>query len=320
MKTLDSRIKEALFGVAVGDALGVPVEFNARASLNANPVTGMRGWGTHQQPAGTWSDDSSLTFCLAEALAEGFSLEGLARNFVRWLYEGWWTPHGTVFDVGIATQKAIGRLAGGTAPEIAGGFEENDNGNGSLMRILPLVFYLQGVDRQQWWPLTKEVSSLTHAHVRSVVACYYYLLFADGLLQGEDKWAVYRRLQREVPPYLESLSINRSEVALFNNLLKGDIGTMPEAAIRGSGYVLHSLEASIWCLLMTDSFEAAVLRAVNLGEDTDTTGAVTGGLAALVYGWDAIPNGWIDSLARIQDIEDLAERCAQGIQKAVGRF
>ena len=320
MKTLHSSIKEALLGVAVGDALGVPVEFSARACLAANPVTGMRGWGAHQQPAGTWSDDSSLTFCLAEALAEGFSLDGLARNFVRWLHEGWWTPHGTVFDVGIATQKAIGRLARGTAPGIAGGFEENDNGNGSLMRILPLVFYLQGVDRQQWWPLTKEVSSLTHAHVRSVVACYYYLLFADGLLHGKDKWTIYRRLQAELPPYLESLSINRGEVALFGNLLQGDIGTMPEASIRGSGYVLHSLEASIWCLLTTDSFEAAVLRAVNLGEDTDTTGAVTGGLAALLYGGEAFPTAWLDSLARVRDIEGLAECCAQGIQKAAGAY
>lgn len=318
MKTLHSLIKEALFGVAAGDALGVPVEFKSRDVLRDNPVTSMRGWGTHHQPPGTWSDDSSLTFCLAEALAEGFSPERLARNFVRWLHEGWWTPHGTVFDVGIATQKAIGRLARGTAPEPAGGFGENDNGNGSLMRILPLVFYLQAKDRQEWWHITKQVSSLTHAHVRSVIACFYNLLFADGLLRGEDKWAVYRRLQAELPPFLAALSINSEEVALFQNLLQGDIRTQPQTTIRGSGYVLHSLEASIWSLLTTDSYEAAVLRAVNLGEDTDTTGAVTGGLAALQYGWDAIPAAWIESLARLQDIEALAERCAQGIQKDAG--
>ena len=204
MKTMYSQIKEALVGVALGDALGVPVEFNSRHVLQAHPVTGMRSYGSHGQPAGTWSDDSALTFCLAEAMAEGFSLEVLGQNFVRWLYEAWWTPHGEVFDVGIATRAAITRLAQGTAPELAGGFGVHENGNGSLMRILPLVFFLQDKDWRERWQLTQQVSSLTHAHVRSVIACFYYLEFAGGLLKGEDKWTVYRRLQAELPGYLEA--------------------------------------------------------------------------------------------------------------------
>lgn len=316
MRPTHSQIKAALFGVAVGDALGVPVEFKSRALLQANPVTGMRGYGTHGQSAGTWSDDSSLTFCLAEALAEGFSLQTLGNHFVRWLHEAWWAPHGEVFDVGISTQAAIARLAQGTAPELAGGLEANENGNGSLMRILPLVFFLKDREWSERWALTKRVSSLTHAHVRSVIACFYYLEFADGLLRGEDKWAVYRRLQAELPRYLEALAINREEVALFDRLLQGNISEVAEPFIKSTGYVLHTLEASIWCLLTTGSFEAAVLRAVNLGEDTDTTGAVTGGLAALLYGWEGIPAHWIEALARKGDIEDLAERCAVRLQKS----
>lgn len=313
MKTTQARIKEALLGVAVGDALGVPIEFRSRSALQADPVANMRAYGSHRQPAGTWSDDSSLTFCLAEMLTGGFSLEVLARHFVRWLHEAWWTPHGEVFDVGIATQAAIGRLARGTAPELAGGFEAHENGNGSLMRILPLVFYLPGNDWRQRWELTKGVSSLTHAHIRSVIACFYYLEFARGLLQGEDKWAVYRRLQAELPGYLEALLINGEEALLFRRLLQEDISAAPEPSIGSSGYVLHTLEAGIWSLLTTDSFAAAVLRAVNLGEDTDTTGAVTGGLAALLYGGDAIPAPWVENLARVKDIEELAARCAHSL-------
>lgn len=311
MNTTYSKIKEALFGVAVGDALGVPVEFSGRSSLLSNPVTGMRGYGSHAQPAGTWSDDASLTFCLAETLAEGFSLEGLSSHFVRWLDEGWWTPHGEVFDVGNATRAAIRRLAQGTMPELAGGFDDKDNGNGSLMRILPLVFYLQDKDWKERWQLTKQVSSLTHAHVRSVIACFYYLQYAEGLLRGENKWAVYRKLQAELPGCLEALSVNNDEVAIYNRLLQGDISEVAEHSIKSSGYVLHTLEAAIWSLLTTGSFEAAVLRAVNLGEDTDTTGAVTGGLAALLYGWEAIPRRWVEGLARVDDIEALAARCAR---------
>ncbi|MCG9879576.1 MAG: ADP-ribosylglycohydrolase family protein, partial [Bacteroidia bacterium] len=136
------QIKSALFGLAVGDALGVPVEFESRENLKLKPVTDMIGNGTYNQPAGTWSDDSSLTFCLTEAIINGFSLTQIGENFKNWLTLNYWTAHGEVFDVGITTESAIKRLLEGCKPELAGGFEETDNGNGSLMRILPLVFYL----------------------------------------------------------------------------------------------------------------------------------------------------------------------------------
>jgi hypothetical protein len=140
--TLLYQIKSALFGVALGDALGVPVEFNSRETLRKKPVTDMVGYSTYNLPPGTWSDDSSLTFCLAEALTEGFDLNTIGRNFVRWAHENYWTPRGHVFDIGIATQKAIYKLSKGEEPELAGGIEDRDNGNGSLMRILPLLFYI----------------------------------------------------------------------------------------------------------------------------------------------------------------------------------
>ncbi|MDQ1086415.1 ADP-ribosylglycohydrolase family protein [Siphonobacter sp. SORGH_AS_1065] len=302
------EITSALFGVATGDALGVPVEFNNRESISKNPVTDMIGYGTYNLPAGTWSDDSSLTFCLTEALTQDFDLHVIGQNFVKWYQENYWTPHGNVFDIGMATQQAISRLAQGEEPELAGGFEESDNGNGSLMRILPLLFYLLDKPIKERYAITKQVSSLTHGHIRSVIACFYYLEFAKQILEGKDKIEVYRNLQIEIPNYLTSIAINPKEIALFDRLLKGNIDKIEEEKILSDGYVLHTLEASIWCVLTTNSYEEAVLRAVNLGEDTDTTGAVTGGLAGLLYGFNKIPLHWLRQLARYDDIENLAKR------------
>jgi len=309
-------IRSALFGIAVGDALGVPVEFKSRETLRRNPVTDMTGYGTYNQPPGTWSDDSSLTFCLAEAMTQKFVLESMRQNFVKWAYEGYWTPHGEVFDIGITTRKAISKLANGESTFSAGCFDEASNGNGSLMRILPLIFYLCGKEIDERFFMTRQVSAVTHGHIRSVIACFYYLEFARQILLGkaEDKFAIYKILQSEVSDYLSKLSINPKEVALFDRLLKGEIYRLPEEKIDSGGYALQTLEASIWCLLTTDSYEEAVLRAVNLGEDTDTTAAVTGGLAGLIYDIGSIPRKWVHQLARYEDIENLAERLAGKIR------
>ena len=307
------EIQSALFGVAVGDALGVPVEFKSRQTIAQNPVTDMIGFGTYGLPAGTWSDDSSLTFCLAEALTQDFHLNTIGQNFVKWQQENFWTARGHVFDIGNATQQAIARLAQGERPDLAGSFDESSNGNGSLMRILPLLFYIQDKPVNERYEITKQVSSITHGHIRSVIACFYYLEYARQLFSGKDKFKIYKNLQTEITNHLTCLSINPTEIALFDRLLKNNIHELTEGEIRSSGYVLHTLEASIWCLLTTENYKEAVLKAVNLGSDTDTTGAVTGGLAGVLYGLDYIPTNWINQLARRADIENLAERLANRI-------
>ncbi|MEK7264085.1 MAG: ADP-ribosylglycohydrolase family protein [Bacteroidota bacterium] len=303
-----NKIKSVLLGVAVGDALGVPVEFKSRQVIRKNPVTDMIGYGTYNLPPGTFSDDSSLTFCLAEALTAKFDLNTIGQNFVKWCYNNYWTPRGNVFDIGIATRQVIDRLAKGERPDLAGGFDVSSNGNGSLMRISPLLFYLLDKPISERYEITKQVSSITHGHVRSVIACFYYLEFARQLYKQKDKLEIYKNLQTEIANYLTLLSINPTEVALFDRLLKQDIHELSDKNIFSSGYVLHTLEASIWCLLTTDNYKDAVLKAVNLGEDTDTTGAVTGGLAGLLYGLDNIPKNWIKQIAKYDDIEELAER------------
>lgn len=178
------------------------------------------------------------------------------------------------------------------------------------MRILPLVFHIRNKTIDLRYEITKEVSSITHGHIRSIIACFYYLEFARYLLVGKDKFEIYMQLQPKIREYLNALGIEAEEIEVFAKLLKEDIYTLHSNKIESSGYVLHTLEASIWCLLTTDSYKDAILKAVNLGDDTDTTGAVTGGLAGLLYGYDAIPQKWIAQLARKEDIEDLAIRMA----------
>jgi ADP-ribosyl-[dinitrogen reductase] hydrolase len=308
---------DILLGVAVGDAIGVPVEFRSRGLLARDPVTGVRGYGSHHQPPGTWSDDSSLTFCLAEMLCSGYDLDDLARRFINWKQHAYWTAHGNVFDIGNGTAMAIDDLADGVAPLLAGGDGEDNNGNGSLMRILPLVFYLNDKDIAARFAITSEVSSLTHRHERSAIACFLYLEMALALLQGKDLPGAYQRICGETGDWLSGAgeAIRRETHRYFSRILSGKIATYHEREIFSSGYVIHTLEATLWCLLTTGSYRDAVLRAVNLGEDTDTTGAVTGGLAALAYGSETIPAAWLESLARKEDIKELGRRLAIKTEK-----
>lgn len=299
---------DILLGLAVGDALGVPLEFRSRKTIALNPVTDMTGYGTHNLPAGTFSDDSSLAFCLSEALTGEFNLEKIADNFVKWLHHSFWTPRGKVFDVGVTTSMAIKRLKDGYPPELAGGTDESENGNGSLMRILPLVTHIKDKSIDERYLITKQVSSITHGHIRSVIACFYYLELARHLISGKNKFQAYSILQKEIPEYLNYLSITPRELAPFDRLFNKNIYDLTQDEIYSSGYVLHTLEASTWCLLTTSSYKEAVLKAINLGEDADTTGAVTGGIAGLLYGCESIPKSWLDQLVRKDDIIDLGNR------------
>ena len=303
-----NNFQTILLATATADALGVPVEFKPREDLQQNPVTDMREFGTYNQPKGTWSDDTSLMLCLAESMVEGLDLQKLAQKFIAWKNDNYWTARGWVFDIGIATRQAIERLENGTPPELAGGFDEMDNGNGSLMRILPLVMYIKDLDIDQRYEWTKKVSSLTHAHVRSVMACFYYLEFAKKIVEGKDKFQAYTELQSEMITHFEKREINPQEIQKFSRLLTKDISTVNEKYIQSRGYVIYTLEAAVWCILTTSNYKEAVLKAVNLGEDTDTTAAVAGGLAGLIYGIESIPKEWLEVIARKLDIVELANR------------
>ncbi|MBD2294066.1 ADP-ribosylglycohydrolase family protein [Anabaena sphaerica FACHB-251] len=312
------KVLSGLMGVCVGDALGVPVEFTSRAERQKSPITSMLGYGTWNQPPGTWSDDSSLTLCLAESLCHGFSLDAIANSFYRWYGEGYWGAHNRVFDIGGTTRQAIMDWHHGALPLKAGGTSESSNGNGSLMRILPMAYFYQTLSFRELIERVHQVSCITHGHLRSQMACGIYISIAVELLAGLKPHAAYLQgLDKIQAIYFNHFN---SEYALekphFDRVFSGKIAHIPIEEINSGGYVIDTLEASLWCLLNSSSYAQAVLTAVNLGGDTDTTAVVTGGLAGIYYGLENIPSEWLEQIARKQDIIDLANRLAQAMSMA----
>ncbi|MEZ4449389.1 MAG: O-acetyl-ADP-ribose deacetylase [Nannocystaceae bacterium] len=304
---LRGRLLGGLVGLVVGDAIGVPVEFHRRETLDRQPLTDMIGHGTHGQPPGTWSDDSSLALATAASLCAGYDPRDIMGRFLAWLEGGEYRPHGEVFDVGITTSQAIRRFRDG-APPPWGGAQENDNGNGSLMRLMPLSCAVHRLDPAVILARSFEVSALTHAHLRSQLCCAYFSLLIAAILDGADLKAAMRRASRTLRPQVPA-----DEAAILRRLLDGSVVDADRSAIRGSGYVLHCLEASLWAAARHPTYASAVLAAANLGEDTDTTAAVTGAICGALHGLEAIPRRWRDGLARGDYVLDLATRLTERI-------
>ncbi|MCF7785377.1 MAG: ADP-ribosylglycohydrolase family protein [Prosthecobacter sp.] len=300
--TQEKHILGGLYGSLVGDALGVPVEFASREKRKLDPVIGMRGHGTHGQPAGTWSDDGSLLLCSAESLVEkGFDLQDMGERFLQWFELGHWAAHGLVFDIGNATRQSLLRIRHGIPAIEAGGREPYDNGNGSLMRILPVALANLHQDEITFISRIAQASAITHGHVRSQMACVFHGLVVRELMQEATPQTALQKAQQ----IFQQLYSDNEELGTFRDLLRPDLASQPEIHIHSGGYVMETLTASLWCLLTTDNFSDCVLKTVNLGDDTDTTGCVAGGLAGVVYGLDAIPAEWRLALPRQKDLREL---------------
>ena len=271
-----NRLRSAVYGIAIGDALGLPVQFLPRDSYPK--VTEMIKGSELPWPAGTWSDDTSLTLATVDSLltCEGVDIPDMRARFMDWMDNGAYTQDGEAFDQGFTTVHALTHGCGCT--------NEQSNGNGSLMRILPLAFVKNLSDEQ-----IAQVSGITHAHPLSVEACTVYIHAAQLILDGFS-----------LTEALETASLS-SEI--FSYL--ADISSRKRNEIRSTGYVKDSLEASFWCLLTTDNFRDALIRAVNLGDDTDTIGAITGGMAGLAYGMESVPDSWMNALRE----KEIIERC-----------
>jgi len=305
-------VRNGLFGLAVADALGVPVEFTDRQKLKENPVTDMRGNGTHHQPKGTWSDDTSMTLCLAASLAEAdIDYNDIMSKFCCWWIGGEYTPHGYAFDIGGATGRALSRFREGTEPLLCGGTAERDNGNGALMRILPAAYLVHGLSMEHGMDIVHNLTALTHAHARALIASGIYVRICLALLGRKGPANAVAQALAECREYYQA-SPYAEELKHFDRLLNG-IGHMPEEEVRSTGYVVDTLEAAVWCLLNTRSYRDCVLRAVNLGDDTDTVAAVSGGMAGIYYGVRGIPAEWMQSLTRT----DIIETVCGALQKKI---
>lgn len=300
-------VQKGFFGLAIGDALGVPVEFTGRSYLQKHPVRDFMAFGTHQMPAGTWSDDTSMTLALAQSIIDKktFDYSDIMEQFCQWLYNNKYTATGKTFDVGVTCSKAISSYARSKDPRRCGERGERSNGNGSLMRILPIAFVSYAnqptdIDRYR---LTRDVSSLTHAHEISILGCYIYVTFVCALLSGKDKNEAYEDARKA-----DYSMFPEESLVKYQRILGSNIAELDESEISSSGYVLHSLEAALWCLMTSSSYKEAVLKAVNLGKDTDTVGAITGSMAGLLY---EIPQEWIKGLRGNDYLQSICEQFAE---------
>ena len=291
------KVKDGIIGLIVGDALGVPVEFYSRMELKDDPVVDMREYGTHNMPKGTWSDDSSMTIATINSICnkKGIDYDDIMKEFCAWANDGKYNQYYT-FDIGNTTRNGLRRYQEGNDALKSGGSMPRDNGNGSLMRILPLAF-VPNID----YETIENVSSLTHAHGRSKIACVLYIEIAKSMIENELTIDEHVKNSCEkIKKYYKG----NEELKHFKRILDDDwIGE-----IRSGGYVIDSLESTIYCLKNTSNYKDAVLKAVNLGGDTDTTGAICGGLAGIYYGYDAIPIDWIESIPHIDKVNSLCEK------------
>lgn len=302
-------LKGMLLGLATGDALGVPVEFESRRRLKENPVTGMRDYGSWSQPAGTWSDDTSLTIAAMESITRRGKIDyqDIMENFLRWYERDEFTANGVRFDVGNTTRSAIVRFSRRILPPSkCGSTDANANGNGSLMRILPATLYLYGTRGKiggDELKIIHDFSAMTHGHIISKISCGIYSLIAAQILNGKnisDAFALGISDAKNF--YGEDVAFKN-----FSRLCDENFAALSEDEISASGFVVDTLEAALWCLLNTNDYKTLALKAVNLGEDTDTVGAVAGGLAGIIYGVESIPEEWLNILKRRDYLEKICE-------------
>lgn len=304
------RVKGGLWGGIVGDALGVPVEFTSRKERDESPVVDMIGHGTYDLPKGTWSDDTSMAICGMETILKEYTPDALLTSWCEWAFNGKWTPYGRVFDIGISTQDSLYNYKIHKNWKTCGGTGDSQIGNGSLMRAMPFSIWLSygfigHVSK------AAEISSLTHAHPLAKYCCAYHAMITMSLLKGQVLRDAMLAANFALDGVVSIMSIKDSKE--LSRIISGDILKVSRDDIQSTGYAIHCLEASLWCLENYKSFSEATLAAVNLGDDTDTTACVTGGLAGIMYGLHSIPQYWLDCLARKNDLESIIDKFSKKV-------
>ena len=293
MNTLD-RFRGCLLGLAVGDAVGTTVEFRPRGTFV--PLADMLGGGPFGLNPGEWTDDTAMALCLATSLVEcgGFDPRDQMVRYVRWHEQGYLSSNGRCFDIGSTVRRALAQFKR-TGEPFSGSADPQSAGNGSLMRLAPVALYYYP-DREQTWHYAVESSRTTHAAPECLDACRYFSDLLYRALSGESKADLLG-----ASPLEGSLSPAVAAVARRGYMSKA------REQIHGTGYVVASLEAALWCFWKTDDFREAILCAANLGDDADTTAAICGQLAGAYYGEGGIPPAWLDKLVMRDEIATPAE-------------
>ncbi len=307
-------IVSGILGFIIGDAMGVPLEFTDRNKKN--PVRDMEGYGSHRVPEGTWSDDTSMTIATIDSIIkeQTINYQDIMNNFVSWAIDSKYTATDKVFDIGLTTNKALRKYRKYNIDPIkCGSGEIYENGNGSLMRILPIVYYLNklNLSDDQKTQIINDSSSLTHSHEISKMGCKIYFDYIEGLINNQfDKFKAYN--------YIKTIDYSKyysfETIEKYTRILEDDISKFKSDSIKSSGYVVSTLESSLWTVLTTNSYEDAIIKAINLGDDTDTIGAITGSLAGMIYRYKSFPKRWTEKLKKRDYLIDLAIKFAKTLE------
>ena len=287
--SLLDRYRGALLGLAAGDAVGTTLEFKPPGSFE--PLTGMVGGGPFGLAPGQWTDDTSMALCLAESLIaqQGFDPADQMKRYVRWWREGHLSSNGACFDIGGTVRSALSRFEASGEP-FSGSTDPQSAGNGSIMRLAPVPLYFAN-DPEQAIAMSAESSRTTHGTETAVDACRYLGALIVGALQGASRDSLLSERFTPVPGYWEAHPLCQP----IDAIAAGSFKDKEPPEIKGSGYVVESLEAALWAFHNSSTFEEGCLLAVNLGDDADTTGAVYGQLAGAYYGVEGIPEDWRNS-------------------------
>lgn len=289
------RFRGCLLGLAAGDAVGTTVEFRSRGSFE--PMTDMVGGGPFDLEVGQWTDDTSMALCLATSLldCQEFNPTDQMDRYVRWYRDGYLSSNGECFDIGNTVSSALADYQKTRNP-YTGSTHPNTAGNGSIMRLAPIPMFYH-YDRDLIQVRSAESSRTTHGAAECLDACRWFGDVLFRALAGASK--------TEILAFQDFVKL---ETPAIQAIARGEYKNKSMEEIRGSGYVVASLESALWCFLNTDSFEAAILMAANLGEDADTTAAICGQVAGAYYGVTGIPEGWRSKLTMLQEITTLADR------------
>jgi len=294
MKNID-RFRGALLGLACGDAVGTTVEFKPRGSFV--PVTDMVGGGPFHLKPGEWTDDTSMALCLATSLVEcvRFDAQDQMQRYCRWMESGYLSSNGTCFDVGSTIARSLNTFRR-TGEPFCGTHNPNSAGNGCVMRLVPVPMFFFS-DRDAAIAMSGESSRTTHGAPECIDASRLFGAMLIDALSGASKKEIL---------FGHGVKVAASE--RLRLIAEGSYRSVTEDKIQGSGYVVESLEAAIWCFLQTGSFRDAILKAANLGRDADTTAAICGQLAGAFYGESGIPKEWRERLVMADEIRALADK------------
>ena len=308
---MEKIIKSAIYGFVVGDALGVPVEFMKREHLKKEPVKDMLDNKSRRTTKGYWSDDTAMTLCTMQGIIESpkFDInthECIMKKYLKWFEEGYMAIDNKCFGIGQTTWRILTKYRNSKSFSdyyVHNLENEKNGGNGAMMRILPIILHLYKNEIPKYVNQPKEKQiyrkydfiefnvGMTHQYRINIEACIFYTMFLYNLIDTKDLKQAYEMSVKQHTEWYASI-----ETGALDRILLNKVYTLTEEQINSSGYVIDTLEASLWCLFNTNSYEEAVLKAINLGGDTDTIAAITGSMAGIYYGFETIPKKWLEQL------------------------